>query len=1647
MKNLFKRISSLALATALLTSGLVTAAPVIQTIAQETSSQLTPSNPITYDLENMIGFMPIEGKESYTNYEYSLTAGVGGWADCTSNPQPIPEGDYAVGQVAVRLKQEALDQSEFDPLFNDVAFTANTGIIYDFEDADEVKKWSKGIGNIGHFDDVSRSGNSVVAFYGDSTKKFNYTLNLQKYYENAVLSVWFYDPMYGGTEQMQFNVSNSKAGTGTGGVNNNTEKFSIKLNDKTYYQMRVKNGTSYNTEVKRSEGWHQFVYDYSDGENVVISIDGTEVYKGASSGFDFVSCQDSWSTTPESNKYYFDDLSISYNGETVSVPNAPTNAVVDDNNDTIGFTPLADVPNATDYEFSINAGQTWETCVTNPQYVGGGVYEEANVQVRLKAIDGEKAGAILRSNEAYTSKVTQLFIDLQDEILFAKGIFENDLVAGETVDTFKAKITAAEQLTEDSSEAEVQTALTELRDSMTALEVNLENHTEYNFEENEAELNPFYTVSGTVNKGVINTPFGEDPFDYYLDKFGTTIEYELVNGKYQAETIYTFPQDINDKIVSLAWLEVQNVTATTDLILSNSEGDYIGLRSLPGNQTRYQVITCVDGVEKAEEVPIRRLGQWRLIYWDMANNDTSTKLYLDEREIGEIDGMSEFDKLSVKVYGGTKDTEVTTIDKLQIIEKNPVETINIVDDSAEIGYFETYNASRVLLDIDAKYDDYKTTDILYYTSEDESIVYPSETGTLEGANWGTTTVTVTSQSGMSDSIDITVKDFKIEDMYITDSPIIDVIAIDEPSQQVNNSVPVTELEDITIDINESKALNVVMTPSNATARLPIWESSDESVVHVENGLITGVGYGEATITITSDDGTNVTDTVKVYVKPDSFENGQEIFVATNGDDINGDGTIENPYASIERARDEARVLNGLLPDKGVVIYFREGIYTFTGSLELNDQDSGTVSEPIKYAAYMEEDVTFAGGAVFDTTMMEKITVDDKMYDRIPSGAVNSVYTIDLTQFGIDKRDLQVVGHSAGGLKQFPEAFGEWNFSLPYFSVVFNGDPLTLSRYPNTDYIQTTTIYDDGENPREWQSDPAFEYIPGMEDDTFVFSSSSLSASKLASWSQSIGGDYGAWMSGYWGQVYSDQTVPMGSVDGDKITSGLVSQYEPKAKMNFYVYNLIEELDIAGEWYIDQTEDDSLMLYLFAPTGTDMNDSSNTISIPTLDSTFLDMYETDNIMFTGIDFSSTNSSVANIEGGTNNVIRKADIDNIGGALVSINDSYNADETKKEIAKFNGLQMCDMINTNGGVQLNAGGHEILERGYNFVENCTFYNFSIYNKSYNPAVNINGVGNRVTNTTFREAPHNAIQFKGPESIMEFNEFSELIQTAGDQGAIYTGRDTLNRGSVIRNNYFHNIHHTTSVENAGIFLDDAKAGVLVHDNIFENVGQGLKMNGGRDISIIGNQFINCANGITTTTFLYSFSNHIHNSALGLYAEANDLSSVTTIDWDDPNSAYGRFDTLYYALDDEFGYGKYCTLIDNVFINMERKADPTETITDYNLWSKRWGLMSYEDQKALIHDWFFEKNNVYSNNTGDDDLSYLTRYDINLSVASGEGTVKGSDVEIMKEITRKAVAEPADGYVFSHWIDENGATVSTSSVYFYEINTDIVLKAVFVEK
>ena len=128
-----------------------------------------------------------------------------------------------------------------------------------------------------------------------------------------------------------------------------------------------------------------------------------------------------------------------------------------------------------------------------------------------------------------------------------------------------------------------------------------------------------------------------------------------------------------------------------------------------------------------------------------------------------------------------------------------------------------------------------------WTSSDESVATVAN-GKITAVSVGTATVTAKSANGKAASVRVNVK-----------PPVVDVVSVTLSRSSVN------------LAVGHSTAVKATVSPADATNKSVVWTSSDESVATVENGRITAVSVGTATVTARSANGKTAAVAVNVKV--------------------------------------------------------------------------------------------------------------------------------------------------------------------------------------------------------------------------------------------------------------------------------------------------------------------------------------------------------------------------------------------------------------------------------------------------------------------------------------------------------------------------------------------------------------------------------------------------------------------------------------------------------------------------------------------------------------------------------------------------------------------------------------------------------------
>lgn len=523
------------------------------------------------------------------------------------------------------------------------------------------------------------------------------------------------------------------------------------------------------------------------------------------------------------------------------------------------------------------------------------------------------------------------------------------------------------------------------------------------------------------------------------------------------------------------------------------------------------------------------------------------------------------------------------------------------------------------------------------------------------------------------------------------------------------------------------------------------------------------------------------------------------YVATNGNDgwsgrlsePNRTGT-DGPLATLEAARQrlrDARRVDGL--PRGAVVVVRGGRYELASTFRLGAEDSGRRGAPVIYRDYPGEVVVLSGAK---TVGPFRSCDGGALFRRLPDAAREHVVVADLASAGIKDAGVVSVPH------QRPDLF-------------YRDQPMILARWPNGGFARVGRLV--GGHPvtaQGLQGDAvgAFEY----------------EGDEPARWS----GEPDPWLHGYWFWDWADHYEPLASVDVTAHTIQLAppySSYGYRSGQRFYALNLVSELDAPGEWYLDRSRGE---IYFWPPG--DLQTGDVTISaLPTVAA----FVGAEWIRFEGVVFEGSRANAVTIEGGDEVSLLGCVLRNAGGWGLSIDGGSH-----------HSVAQCDVAETGeGGISLSGGNRVTLTPAGHTVEDSHIWSFGRFFPTYRPAIQLAGVGNVVRHNLVHDGPHDAIQISGNDHVVEWNEVHDVARETGDVGALYMGRDWTSRGTMIRNNYFHDLQPRAPGGVMAVYLDDATSGITVTGNLFDRAGQCVFIGGGRDNVVTNNVFVDCAPSI----------------------------------------------------------------------------------------------------------------------------------------------------------------------------------------------------------
>ena len=548
--------------------------------------------------------------------------------------------------------------------------------------------------------------------------------------------------------------------------------------------------------------------------------------------------------------------------------------------------------------------------------------------------------------------------------------------------------------------------------------------------------------------------------------------------------------------------------------------------------------------------------------------------------------------------------------------------------------------------------------------------------------------------------------------------------------------------------------------------------------------------------------------------------GNTVYVSPSGDDA-GPGTKGRPWKTLPRAVRAAG--DAAAPFK---IVLEDGEYLLSETVSLNGLKDVSLVAAKGAAPVLAGDVWLKG--------WEK-AADGGILDRLPASSRGKVWRASLGEAGVVD-----VGAIIGDTNRV--------------DLYFNGIRQQLARWPNEGNAfagkvigHTPTLHD------HWHgfNEGVFEYL---EDN-------------VSKWAD----EPDAYAHGYWYWDWRENYKKIEKVDTLTRTihlpEGDDDHYGYKDSLRYFGVNLLCELDVEGEYYVDPR---ARYVYYYPPAG--FEPGAVQVSYASFSPKYmLEIDGCENISVDGLRFRGGRNSAVRAVNDRNLTLKDCSFSQFGDDAVFVSGSK---DFRVEGCLFRELG-------HGGIEAHGGDRKTLEPSGYVVENTIFTDFSLYKPTYEPAIIFFGCGMDIRHNHFQNCTSSALRLEGNDILVEKNRFVHLVTESDDQGAIDVYWDFTYRGNVVRCNWWENI--VSEMEDSGaaaIRLDDIISGYKMYGNVFNNCGAGIfgaiQIHGGKDNVVENNLMFGCNSMIHSSPWGQARFEH------DLYGE-DSMAKLQAVDFPSP--------------------------------------------------------------------------------------------------------------------------------------------------------------------
>ncbi|MFH1006680.1 MAG: right-handed parallel beta-helix repeat-containing protein [Candidatus Latescibacterota bacterium] len=505
---------------------------------------------------------------------------------------------------------------------------------------------------------------------------------------------------------------------------------------------------------------------------------------------------------------------------------------------------------------------------------------------------------------------------------------------------------------------------------------------------------------------------------------------------------------------------------------------------------------------------------------------------------------------------------------------------------------------------------------------------------------------------------------------------------------------------------------------------------------------------------------------------------------------------DGPIPTLHEAVDRARLFRKEHPGHAIDIVLHAGTYRFARSVQLTGEDSGAHDAPLAIRTAPGERVVLCGARGLGS------------FREISSPEVKERLTTE------QRTHLVEISMADAGIPPITEIAPR---GQPPVELFHRGTRLSLSRYPKDGWLEIEDVPQHGpellneglEREKRYNDVPVGRHYgrfvyPGTQPENWSFPNEIL-------------------VHGYWTWDWNDSFQTVESIDTSErsITVAVPHHsYGYTKKQRFAFCNVLEEIGGPGQWCFHRG---SHRIYLWP-----VDDDPADYSVSVLADPLISITGAAHVRVEGFEFCESLGSGIRVEASRKVTVAGCCFTRLGDTAVVIDGRENVVRS----SDFHDLAL-------GAISVAGGDRASLQPGDNLVDNNHIWDFSRWVRTYQYAVSVDGVANRVSHNLVHDAPQEAMRFSGNEHLFEYNEIHSVTTETGDSGAIHTGRNWTWRGTILRFNLIHGLAGTGLHGAMGIYLDDFMSATTIQGNIFYRAGRAAFIGGGRDNLVENNLFI----------------------------------------------------------------------------------------------------------------------------------------------------------------------------------------------------------------